>query len=253
MPHCRESRWRLNSDTGARARPLSGLPPAGPRRLLHPSSGSLCLCRRPGSSGQDTDLRICAGPDGDRAAPPRRFLKAGDDAIMLKRLIKASAEKHGLIATFMAKPYAQWTGCGMHVHVSLADRGRAKPLCRRRPGDNPLLLNALGGLKAAMAESMLIFAPNANSYRRFRRNSYAPVSAAGASTIAPYRCASRPACPRPATSSTAPQAPTPIPISCWQPCWPVSIMASPSKLDPGPPVTGNGYEQQANRHSRQLV
>ena len=40
-----------------------------------------------------------------------------------------------------------------------------------------LLLNALGGLKAAMAESMLIFAPNANSYRRFRRNSYAPVSA----------------------------------------------------------------------------
>jgi glutamine synthetase len=42
---------------------------------------------------------------------------------------------------------------------------------------NELLLHAIGGLKAAMAESMLIFAPNANSYRRFRRNSYAPVSA----------------------------------------------------------------------------
>ena len=38
-------------------------------------------------------------------------------------------------------------------------------------------MHAIGGLKAAMAESMLIFAPNANSYRRFRRNSYAPVSA----------------------------------------------------------------------------
>ena len=66
-------------------------------------------------------------------------LKAGDEAIMLKRLIKAAAEKHGLIATFMAKPYSEWTGCGMHIHISLADeagtnlfaasRSRARTSC----------------------------------------------------------------------------------------------------------------------------
>src|SRR5262249_27622082 len=105
------------------------------------------------------------------------LLKACDEAIMLKRLIKATAEKHGLAATFMAKPYSEWTGSGMHVHISLADRDGRNLFACQDPTANGLLLNALGGLKAAMAESMLIFAPNANSYRRFRRNSYAPVSA----------------------------------------------------------------------------
>jgi glutamine synthetase len=104
-------------------------------------------------------------------------LKACDEAIMLKRVIKAAAEKHGLCATFMAKPYSQWTGSGMHVHVSLGDDDGNNLFAAENPADNQLLMHAIGGLKAAMAESMLIFAPNANSYRRFRRNSYAPVAA----------------------------------------------------------------------------
>jgi glutamine synthetase len=82
-----------------------------------------------------------------------------------------------MAATFMAKPYSEWTGSGMHVHVSLADAEGNNLFAAEDPASNQLLLNAIGGLKAAMAESMLIFAPNANSYRRFRRNSYAPVSA----------------------------------------------------------------------------
>jgi len=104
-------------------------------------------------------------------------LKACDEAIMLKRLIKNVAEKHGLAATFMAKPYAGFTGSGMHIHVSLADEEGNNLFAADEPMHNKLLMHAIGGLKAAMAESMLLFAPNANSYRRFRRNSYAPVSA----------------------------------------------------------------------------
>ena len=89
----------------------------------------------------------------------------------------------------------------MHIHVSLADEKGNNLFAADDPTQNELLLHALGGLKAAMAESMLIFAPNANSYRRFRRNSYAPVSAswginnrtvsiripAGAARDLPYR------------------------------------------------------------------
>jgi glutamine synthetase len=104
-------------------------------------------------------------------------VKACDEAIMLKRLIKAVAEAHGIAATFMAKPYSEWTGSGMHVHVSLGDAQGRNLFAAEKPQENELLLHSLGGLKAAMAESMLIFAPNANSYRRFRRNSYAPVAA----------------------------------------------------------------------------
>ena len=71
-------------------------------------------------------------------------LKACDEAIMLKRLIKAAAEKHGMVATFMAKPYAQWTGSGMHIHVSLADAEGNNLFAADDPDANELLLHAVG-------------------------------------------------------------------------------------------------------------
>jgi len=172
-------------------------------------------------------------------------LKACDEAIMLKRVIKATAEKHGMAATFMAKPYAQWTGSGMHIHVSLADEQGNNLFAAADPMQNELLLHAIGGLKAAMAESMLIFAPNANSYRRFRRNSYAPVSASWGinnrtvSLRIPAGAAN--ACHiehRPSGADANPYLVM------------AAIMAGmhygiTEKADPGNPVVGNGYEKRA--------
>jgi glutamine synthetase len=172
-------------------------------------------------------------------------VKSCDEAIMLKRLIKATAEKHGLAATFMAKPYAQWTGSGMHVHVSLADRAGHNLFAAEDPAQNPLLLNAIGGLKDAMAESMLIFAPNANSYRRFRRNSYAPVSA---SWGIDNRTVSLRVPAGPAASCHIEHRPAGADAN------PYLVMAAvlagihygiAEKADPGAAVTGNGYERRA--------
>jgi glutamine synthetase len=172
-------------------------------------------------------------------------LKACDEAIMLKRLIKATADKHGLAATFMAKPYSEWTGSGMHVHISLADAAGKNLFAASDPAENALLLNALGGLKAAMAESMLIFAPNANSYRRFRRNSYAPVSASWGIN----------------NRTVSLRIPAGAADTCHVEHRPAGADANPylvmaailagmhhgiaEKLDPGSPVTGNGYEKRA--------
>ncbi|MCP4330858.1 MAG: glutamine synthetase [Alphaproteobacteria bacterium] len=99
---------------------------------------------------------------------------ACDQAMMLKRAIKGVARKRGLIASFMAKPFAEDVGSGLHVHVSLLDRDGRNVFA----GDplSQVLRHAVGGLGAAMAESMAIFAPNANSYRRFRPGSYVPLS-----------------------------------------------------------------------------
>jgi glutamine synthetase len=172
-------------------------------------------------------------------------LKACDEAIMLKRLIKATAEKHGLAATFMAKPYSAWTGSGMHVHVSLADEAGSNLFAAEDPLENQLLMHAVGGLKSTMAESMLIFAPNANSYRRFRRNSYAPVAAS-------WGINNRTVSLR-------------IPAGAAKACHiehrpsgadanPYLVMAAVlagmhygivEKVDPGNPVNGNGYEKKA--------
>jgi glutamine synthetase len=172
-------------------------------------------------------------------------LMACDEAIMLKRVIKAAAEKHGLCATFMAKPYAEWTGSGMHVHVSLGDEHGENAFAADDPAENELLMHAVGGLKAAMAESMLIFAPNANSYRRFRRNSYAPVAAnwgVNNRTVSlRIPAGSAKACHiehRPSGADANPYLVM------------AAILAGmhygiTEKSDPGSPVVGNGYERRS--------
>ncbi|PKB19394.1 glutamate--putrescine ligase [Novosphingobium kunmingense] len=103
-------------------------------------------------------------------------LRACDDAVMYKRVVKGVAVKHGLEATFMAKPFAETAGSGMHLHVSMNDAEGKNAFASEDPEGTPLLRHAIGGMKAALADSMAIFAPNANSYRRFKANSYAPVA-----------------------------------------------------------------------------
>jgi glutamine synthetase len=99
-------------------------------------------------------------------------LTAADHAFMLKRAVKAAARAHDLSATFMAKPFADQAANGLHVHVSLLDADGHN----RFAADEAALHQALGGLQATMAEAMLIFAPTANSYRRLRPRSYAPLA-----------------------------------------------------------------------------
>lgn len=103
-------------------------------------------------------------------------LRAADDLAMLKRLLRAVAVRHGMIACFMAKPFSGRAGSGMHVHASLADE-KGKNLFADRDGDlSPMLTQAVAGLLATMEESMLVFAPHLNSWRRFAAQSYAPTS-----------------------------------------------------------------------------
>jgi glutamine synthetase len=101
---------------------------------------------------------------------------ACDHAVLLKRAVKAVARRHDLAATFMAKPFTEHAGCGMHVHISLLDEeGRNVFAGTSADGAfSDTLRHAIGGMGAAMDESMAIFAPNANSYRRYGRNSYVP-------------------------------------------------------------------------------
>jgi glutamine synthetase len=103
-------------------------------------------------------------------------LRAVDEAILFKRLLRGVAQRHGCIATFMAKPFAERAGSGLHVHVSLAGGRGDNLFAADDPAGTPLLRQAIGGLAATAAESFLVFAPNANSYRRHRSLSYAPVA-----------------------------------------------------------------------------
>jgi len=101
-----------------------------------------------------------------------------DDAMLLRRIVRGLAQSHGLGATFMAKPYGDASGSGMHIHASVNDASGANVLADADTGaPAPMLFHAVAGLVAAMPETMLAFAPNANSFRRFRPDAHAPMSA----------------------------------------------------------------------------
>ncbi len=105
---------------------------------------------------------------------------ACDHAVLLKRVVKAAARKHGFIACFMAKPFAEDSGSGLHIHMSLVDKNGKNYYSQGKenlasPPYSARLRNAVGGLLKIMPESTAIFAPNANSYRRLRPDVFAPV------------------------------------------------------------------------------
>lgn len=105
------------------------------------------------------------------------IVRAADDLVMLKRLVRAIARRHRMIACFMAKPFADHAGSGMHLHVSLGDGHGGNVFSEAVEGAlADQLRHCIGGLAATMGESMLVFAPHANSWRRFVANSYAPVA-----------------------------------------------------------------------------
>src|SRR6187549_1422243 len=85
-------------------------------------------------------------------------LRAVDEAVMFKRVLRGVAQKHGLIACFMAKPFTERAGSGLHVHVSMNDAAGVNIFASDDPagahGINNSLLQVIGGMKDSMAEAM---------------------------------------------------------------------------------------------------
>jgi glutamine synthetase len=106
-------------------------------------------------------------------------VQAADHAIMLKRAIKGVARAHGFDATFMAKPFAEETGNGLHVHASVLDRDGNNIFADPAGGSegSPALRHAIGGLAETMGDVMALLGPTANSYKRLRPEAYVPLSA----------------------------------------------------------------------------
>ncbi|MEE8271831.1 MAG: glutamine synthetase family protein [Alphaproteobacteria bacterium] len=101
-------------------------------------------------------------------------VRACDEATLFKRAVKGVAHRHGIAATFMAKPYPDLSGNGLHIHLSLCDGHGRNVFAADDPAGTPALRHAIGGLAATMADGMALFAQNANAFRRFQPNSYAP-------------------------------------------------------------------------------
>jgi glutamine synthetase len=101
-------------------------------------------------------------------------LRACDQALLLKRAIKGVARAQGRLASFMAKPFGDLAGNGMHIHFSLLDASGRNVFDDDTDQGSEWLRHAVAGCLATMPEAMALFAPNYNSYRRFRLGSHAP-------------------------------------------------------------------------------
>ena len=170
-------------------------------------------------------------------------LRAVDEAILFKRAVRGVAARHGRTACFMAKPFAGRAGSGMHLHASLATADGANAFASDDPAGSVLLRHAIGGLRQTLADGMAILAPNANSYRRFRAMSYAPVAPTWGinNRSVSLRVPSGPPSSRHVEHRVAGADANPYLVAAF-------VLAGmlhgiEHELDPGPPVQGNGYEQ----------
>ena len=103
-------------------------------------------------------------------------LVVADQAFLFKYAAKEVALRHGLNAVFMAKPIAGQPGSSMHLHQSVVDAGGRNVFSDADGGESALFRQYIAGLQANLPSLMLLFAPFVNSYRRFVRQSQAPVN-----------------------------------------------------------------------------
>jgi glutamine synthetase len=106
-------------------------------------------------------------------------LKAADDAVTLRDVVKAVAAKHGLFVTMMPRPFPGMAGSGNHLHMSLFDiKGERNVLYDKNDARKCYLSETgyhfVGGLMKHMKAITVFGAPISNSYKRLLPGSWSP-------------------------------------------------------------------------------
>lgn len=100
-----------------------------------------------------------------------------DQVFVFKRTVRQTAIRHGIYATFMAKPYETEPGSAMHIHQSVVDRETGANLFADDAGEDTALFHAMiGGMQRFMPAAMPFFAPYVNSFRRVVKYNSAPIN-----------------------------------------------------------------------------
>jgi len=105
-------------------------------------------------------------------------LKMADTVYLVKLVVKMTAARNGLIASFMPKPFHDGYGAGLHTHVSVTDERRKRNLfydAKGAFGVSELALNFAGGILAHARGLAALTNPSVNSYKRLVPGWEAPV------------------------------------------------------------------------------
>ncbi|MFY0598400.1 MAG: glutamine synthetase [Cyclobacteriaceae bacterium] len=105
------------------------------------------------------------------------ILESADRAVLFKTSVKELANKHGIAASFMAKPFQELPGCSGHVHQSLwkdgsnsfFDKGEQRNI-------SATLKSYIAGQLACLPHILPMLAPTINSYKRLVEGAWAPTT-----------------------------------------------------------------------------
>ena len=104
-------------------------------------------------------------------------LDIADQVFLFKRVAREAAFKHGIYATFMAKPMEGQPGSALHLHQSVVDVKSGENLFSQPDGAiSPLFRAFIAGLQKYVPDALILFGPYVNSYRRFTRYLAAPIN-----------------------------------------------------------------------------
>ncbi len=104
-------------------------------------------------------------------------LELADQAFLFKRVLRESALRHDMYATFMGKPMENEPGSAMHIHQSVVDTATGNNIFSKNDGEASELFSwHIGGLQKYLPQAMALLAPNVNSYRRITRYLSAPIN-----------------------------------------------------------------------------
>ena len=107
-------------------------------------------------------------------------LELADQVFLFKRTVREAAIAHEMHATFLAQPISDAAGSALHIHQSVVDKNGNNIFSNKDGSASELFMSYIGGLQKYMRHALLIFAPYANSYRRFLNYDASPVNLAWA-------------------------------------------------------------------------
>ena len=104
-------------------------------------------------------------------------LSLADQVFTFKRTVRETAYKHGIYATFMAKPMQREPGSALHIHQSVVRADSGENIFSDEAGNHSdSLMSYIAGLQRYTPELISLYAPNVNSYRRLAPDISAPIN-----------------------------------------------------------------------------
>ncbi|MCX6398433.1 MAG: glutamine synthetase family protein [Propionibacteriales bacterium] len=153
---------------------------ACPGRLAPPGAVAAVMsefARRTSSIGHPLDTVRCDGGAGyvEFSISPAPALRAADGAARARQCLTELCAEHGLVASFMAKPYGDREGAGGHVHASLERNG--VNVFADQDGLTAVGACFVAGLVDSLPELTLMFNPHVNSFKRIDPQQWVPTRA----------------------------------------------------------------------------